>query len=63
MSGVALRVALVAGCVLLAALAWLFAPAALIGDDAGEFPLVASLVAVFAALTLAGRLEDRLSRH
>lgn len=44
---------------LAAALAWRATPALAIGDYAGEFPLLAALVGVFAALTIAGWIEDR----
>jgi hypothetical protein len=46
--------------ILVAALAWRFSPDLAIGDDLGEFGLLAGLGGVFAALTIAANLEDRL---
>ncbi len=56
------RAAIVLAITIVAAAAWMWAPEALTGEDAGEFPLIASLVAVFAALTLLAWIEDRVAR-
>ncbi len=53
-------VALTLIAILIAALAWRFAPDLAIGDDVGEFTLLAALAGVFVALTIAARVEDRL---
>ena len=56
------RAALVSVVTLIAAAAWIWAPDALVGAAAGEFPLLASLIGVFVALTALAWIEDRLAR-
>jgi hypothetical protein len=45
--------------ILVAALAWRFAPDLAVGDDLGEFGTLAALAGIFTALTIAARVEGR----
>ena len=46
--------------IIAALLAWRVAPDVAIGDELGEFGLLIGLGGVFAVLTIAANLEDRL---